>query len=233
MKFTLDYVRKGLERNKIFFEVIVAIVLTGMGIVVSIEANHIADTQTKIMRQENLPQFELIMEQEENDSLNIKDNDILHVFNRGGRLVDFEFDHVAFLNFTRWRETSSDTLRLPLRGYYNMGGNITGNDVGEVFNIDNDHNGLHEVRIRNAFYDAKIAYPEVETFAKLSYKDMFGDTHEEYFKTKLGISRITRQEWLKVESLYKESRQYYFPGLSVTELVKYASTGDAKQITYH
>ena len=76
MKIDINKIRRALNDNKIFFEVIVASLLSFMAVYVSIQANRIAETQTKIMQEENLPQLEIRMTQEYNEQIKLYDNDV-------------------------------------------------------------------------------------------------------------------------------------------------------------
>ena len=69
MSGKLITIREWLERNKIFFEIVVALSLTCMSIIVSINANQIAAYQNELIKGENQPIFVFNLTYAENDRL--------------------------------------------------------------------------------------------------------------------------------------------------------------------
>ncbi|MEA5425881.1 hypothetical protein [Arcicella lustrica] len=216
MKLKIEKIRKVLSDNKIFFEVIVATLLSFMAIKVSIEANRIADNQTKIMYEENLPQLEIRMTQEYNTQLKIYDNDVWLFFNRGGKLSDFDTKEYSFYRFTY--RPDYDTLNIPLDSYLNMRGIITGESEGLVYQIDNNHHGAKEIVLRDSL--SKFGYYDIDTYVAIYYKDIFDEKHEEFFQISPGINKINKQTWDRIEASYKgDKNRYSFPNLSAKNVV--------------
>ncbi len=60
---TVSNVRRWLEHNKVFFEILAATSISVMAVVVSVEANRISQRQTHIMLAENLPRFEFSIDE--------------------------------------------------------------------------------------------------------------------------------------------------------------------------
>lgn len=217
MKIDLNKFRKELKDNKIFFEVIVASLLSFMAVYVSIQANRIAEIQTKIMQEENLPQLEIRMTQEYNEQLKVHDNDIWLFFNRGGRLSDFDTKAYSFYKFTY--HPDYDTLRLPLYSYLNMRGILTGESEGLVYQIDNNHQGAKEIELRDSL--SNFGFYDIETYVEISYIDIFNDRHEEYFQISPGINRITKQNWDVLEASYRNVKdRVTFSKLSAKSIIE-------------
>ena len=79
--------RAFLTLNKIFIESVVAVLLSAMALVVSCNANKIAQAQTKIMEVEHIPKLELRMHEEFNEKKKIYDNNVWMVYNKNGKLI--------------------------------------------------------------------------------------------------------------------------------------------------
>jgi hypothetical protein len=216
MKININKLRKGLNENKIFFEVIVASLLSFMAVYVSIQANRIAETQTKIMQEENLPQIEIRMTQEYNEQLKIYDNNVWLFYNRGGKLSDFDTKEYSFYKFTY--HPDYDTLQLPLYSYLNMRGVLTGESEGLVYQIDNNHHGTKEIQLRDSL--SNFGFCDIETYIAVSYVDIFNERHEEFFQISPGISRIKKQNWDIIETSYKNAKdRFTFSKLSARNII--------------
>jgi|GEM_PF-2923124 len=209
-------IRKGLNNNKIFFETIVAILLSFMSVFVSFQANRIAETQTKIMKEENLPQLELRMTQEYNDQIKLYDNNLWLFFNHGGRLSDFDTKEYSFYKFTF--HPNFDTLVLPLYDYLNMRGVLTGESEGLVYQVDNNHHGAKEIELRDSL--SQFGYYDIETYVAVTYNDLFNDKHEEYFQIGPGINRISKQKWDLIEKKHISAKDHFtFSNLSAMNII--------------
>lgn len=102
MKNKIIEFRMFLERNKIFFEISLAIIVAITGIFISIQANNIAKNQTKIMELENTPRIEIRNTQVYNDSLKIYDITKWFVFNHNSKISNFKINkEVSYLNIIK------------------------------------------------------------------------------------------------------------------------------------
>ena len=214
----ISSIRKSLEKNKIFFELIVATLLSFMAIYVSIQANKIAETQTSIMEQENLPQLEIRMTQDYNQDLKIYDNNIWLFFNRGGKILNFDTTEYTFLRFTNMHEMEIDSVSLPLYGYYNMRGTLSGESEGLIYQIDNNHNGIKEIELRNNL--TGYGYYDIESYMQISYEDIFDKQHFEYYKVSPGISKISEKKWKEISVKFVDAKQKFtFPQLDSSQIL--------------
>lgn len=215
----LSRFRTLLEENKIFFEVFVATSLSFMAIYVSIQANKIAENQTKIMEEENLPQLEIRMSQEYNDEIKIADNNVWHFFNRGGKLSNFEIKDYTFLKFGTRMELGNDSVILPLYNYLNWRGTLTGESEGLIYQIDNNHNGVNEVRLRDSL--SNWGFYQIVSYVAISYVDIFDKDHIEYFRISPGIGKVSEKEWEKIKREFEESRNVFtFSKLNAFDIIK-------------
>ncbi len=217
----LSTIRDLLNKNKIFFDVIVASLLSFMAIYISIQANKIADAQTKIMEQENLPQLEIRMTQDYNEKIKIYDNNVWLFFNRGGKLSDFDTRDYSFFKFTAINGSKIDSLKLPLYSYLNMRGTLTGESDGLIFQIDNAHNGVKEVELRNSLMN--FGYFEIQSYMEITYTDIFDKKHAEYFRISPGpgVSKISEKRWKEIENSFTSANtRYTFPQIETTQIIE-------------
>lgn len=201
MRFNIVKIRKWLNANKIFFEVIVATLLSFMAVFVSIQTNKIAETQTQIMIEENMPQIEIRMGQQYNELSKFYDNDIWYFYNRGGKLSNFEISYYSFYEFIY--RPNFDTIVIPIYGYLNMQGVLTGEGDGLIYQIDNNHNGKKEIELRDSLWD--FGFNNVTVFARLEFKDILNRQHEEYYQISPGITSVDKIKWDNVKSKFEDS----------------------------
>jgi len=183
--------RKFLENNKIFFEVFVSATLSFMAVFVSFKANSIANTQTRIMEQENMPQLEIRMTQDYNQELKIYDNNNWLVFNRGGKIIDFETAECTFFKF--YYGQNQDSIVIPIYGYFNMRGILSGESEGLIYQVDNNHNGKMEIALRDSLLN--YGYFEMTSYIEITYSDIFDKKHSDYFQIAPGIASISKDQW--------------------------------------
>ena len=188
--------RSFLQRNKIFFEVILASLLSFMAIFVSIKTNSIAEHQTKIMEYENTPQLEIRKHQEFNQELNTY-NDIWLIFNRNSKVSNFDIEeNYSFIRFES-RSAKNDSILIPIAQYVNTKGMLTGESEGLIYQFDNSHNSVYEFTLRNELIN--IGYLEIESYIKSTYKDVMQQKEEKYYKIAPDIKEIDKEEWNKIK----------------------------------
>lgn len=183
--------RNFLEENKVFFEVVVSVLLSIMAVLVSIEANRIANAQTRIMEQENSPHLEIRMTQDYNQELKIYDNTNWLVFNRGGKIIDFEANECTFFKF--YYGQNPDSIVIPIYGYFNLRGLLSGESEGLIYQVDNDHNGKIEIALRDSLMN--YGYFEMASYIEITYRDIFDKKHSEYYQIAPGYNRINKEQW--------------------------------------
>jgi hypothetical protein len=103
MNGRLNSIREWLERNKIFFEVVVAFSLTMMSITVSINANQIATYQNDLIKEENQPMFIFNLSQADNGSLDIGER--IDIYNIGKPAYNFDAKANIFFDVYLYNES--------------------------------------------------------------------------------------------------------------------------------
>jgi hypothetical protein len=217
IKQKIKKIRDFLNNYRVFFELIVATLLSIMAIIVSINSNRIANAQTDIMKKENMPQFEIRMTQDYNEQLRIYDNNVWMFFNRGGRLSDFDTKEYSFFKFTY--HPHFDILSLPLYNYLNMRGVLTGESEGLIYHVDNNHFGARFLELRDSL--SNFGYFEIETYISITYVDIFDEKRQEYFQVNPSIKKIDLHEWNIIENNYKNAKKYYdLPLLNTKNIIE-------------
>jgi hypothetical protein len=204
IKDSLIYLRGLLQRNKIFFEVITAGVLSVTAIIVSVQANKIAETQTIIMKEEVLPQIEILMTQTKDSVTNMYDTYWL-VYNRGGKMSEYKMDTYTFIKPTLTKSMKIDSLMYPLYGYTDLRSELTGSADDLVSTFNNGKNAFKEQELRNSLNGE--AYFSIETYASVTYTDILGHKHYEYYLLGINNTRLSHDQWKKIEEHHNYSKR--------------------------
>lgn len=212
-------VKAWLEDNKIYFEIGVASLLSLMAIIISVQSNRIAKVQTEIARETALPHLEIRDQLEFNDKTKLWDNRFLSVYNRGGALTDFELRHLSFMVINSSTESALDSISLPIDNYYDWK-QVLGDGQGLIFQINNDHRGAKEVALRDSLNG--IAYFQIETYVRMTYKDILNETHVDYYKISPNKVPIGKEQWDNLNKLWiKNGIEHSFRRLTVSEIMKF------------
>lgn len=183
--------RSWLEKNKIFFELLSMVVLSTMAIIVSKNANEISTTQTRIMEYENQPNFDLVFYQSFEDSTNIPTS-IWNVYNRGGRVTDYELEDISFVRATILKNNNYIIKLIPLFFYLDFNHTITGETAGLVEILKNNLLKSQMIELNRAFRGK--GYIEIETYLKISYTNFLNVKKSKYFQLS-PVVEISKSEW--------------------------------------
>lgn len=204
MKNKIIELRKFLKRNKIFLEVLTAIVLTTTSIFVSFQANNIANqanvissTQTAVMKMENTPSLEIRKVQEVSDSYVIDNVSKWIVINNNSIISNFEIEkEYAFLNMVK--RANSKELNIPLMEYINSDGKATGQNEGLIYEFDNKNCSKNELLTRNGIWD--YGYIQIKSFIEISYTNVFKKKEIKYYQIAPLIQEISNREWDSIKN---------------------------------
>lgn len=195
-------IKRLLQNNKIYFEVIVASCLTFMAIYLSWTANKIANQQTTIMQLEHTPNIELRKTQIYNDSLRVYDVTKWFVYNNNSKISNFDIEkEYSILHFT-FRE-NTDTIKLPVWDYLNLGGTIYENSEGKIFDFDNKYSGYQEYILRQSLFTE--GYIEIESYIKINYRSVLKKNETKFFKIEPTIEEVDSIKWNKIKSYVEKN----------------------------
>lgn len=210
-------IKRWLESNKIYFEVGVASLLGLMAIVVAYKSNEIAEIQTNIAKQTVLPHLEIRDQREYNSAMKIWDNRIISVYNRGGQLTDFNFDQYSFLILRNDKKPMADSISLPIDGYYDWK-TFIGDGDGLVFQINNNHNGVKEVALRDSLNGE--GFLEIETYAEIKYNDLLDNQHTDYYMISPYKHKISEHAFVDLKQRSMDAHyQNYFGRIKASHLI--------------
>lgn len=203
MKNKIILFRNLLERNKIFLEVLTAIVLTSTSIFVSFQANNIAkqaniisDTQTGIMKMENTPSLEIRKTQIENDSSSVDNVSKWIVLNNNSSISNFEIEkQYAYLNIVK-RENSAE-INIPLMEYINIEGRSTEQNEGLIYEFDNKNCSKNEQLTRQLIWD--YGYTQIKSYIEISYTNVLTKKETKYYQITPLIQEISEKEWASIK----------------------------------
>ncbi|MFD2603816.1 hypothetical protein [Flavobacterium suzhouense] len=192
-------VRKNLNKNKIFFETVFVFIASISAIYISFQANSIAENQGKIMEWENTPNLEIRKTQIYNDSLKIYDRTIWLVYNHNSKISNFDIEKdYSFLNFSF--KNTTDSIRLPINNYINLGGRVYGTSEGLIYDFDDKYTGYSKYLLWNSLFD--IGYLDIESYIKISYKTVLGKSEKKYFQILPSIKEIDSLNWSELERFH-------------------------------
>jgi hypothetical protein len=199
MKNKIINIRNFLERNKIFLEVLTAIVLTSTSIFVSFQANNIANqaniisnTQTSIMKMENTPSLEIRKTETVSDSSGVDNVSRWTVLNNNSIISNFEIEkEYAFLNIVK--RTNSTEINIPLMEYINSDGKSTGQNEGSIYEFDNKNCSKNELLTRQGIWD--YGYTQIKSYIEISYTNVLTKRETKYYQISPLIKEISNREW--------------------------------------
>lgn len=203
MKNKIVHFRNLLERNKIFLEVLTAVVLTSTSIFVSFQANNIANqaniisnTQTGIMKMENTPSLEIRKIQTINDSSGVESISKWNVLNNNSSISNFEIEkQYAYLNIVK-RENSVE-INIPLMEYVDIEGRSTGQNEGLIYEFDNKNCSKNELLTRQLIWD--YGYTQIKSFIEVSYTNVLTKKETKYYQIAPLIQEISEKEWVSIK----------------------------------
>ncbi|MCC9064813.1 hypothetical protein [Flavobacterium piscisymbiosum] len=204
MKNKIIRFRNLLERNKIFLEVLTAIVLTSTSIFVSFQANNIAtqaniisNTQTGIMKMENTPSLEIRKTQTVIDSSGLDNVSKWTVLNNNSIISNFEIEkEYAYLNIVK-RENSTE-INIPLMEYINIEGKSTGQNEGSIYEFDNKNCIKNELLTRQGIWD--YGFTQIKSYIEISYINVLTKKETKYYQITPLIQEISNREWDSIKN---------------------------------
>ncbi len=221
-KLPLNSIRPFLERNKVIFETVAALLVSIMAILVSYGQLRIAKIQTdlqlqqtRISKQAVLPHF-VISAKQLKGATNSQtfDEDEITVENQGSVISNFYCSGIVLLDveLMNWNSpTEKSLITFYLNGYY-LGNAYSPQGQGILITIKGYKNNQIYVDLERAF--SKLAQSQNEfgnttlrRFLYITYTDQLGYNHGEYYYVPLiyGASRINEEEGKAIFSGYRNS----------------------------
>jgi len=212
-------IRIWLERNKIFFETIAAVLLGIMAVILSVQSNNIStqtnkiiNYQTEIMRTEHLPILHLEVELVYDTLKEFFANDKLVISNVGAPLSEFSCRNVEFFEANYGKLGDMKIASIPLNAYYGVT-MITNKPTGVLATLVNLHTSggnnrkaFETSRSFARFAEQRDAYgfADIRRYVKVSFKDVFGETHDEfYLANSFGANKLSDAVGMKIFEDYE------------------------------
>jgi hypothetical protein len=179
-------IRKWLIENKIFFDTIVAVLLSIMAIVVAFGAYQIAQKQTALIEKEHLPVFSLridpICPQDYTDD-DFCPDDRLTIVNLGDPITQFIVDPKIFLVAQNNR---SNLIYIPVANYYKVYTIPTNATLNTWQSSDNHGSYGRFIALNKNFsqYSESKGYNvslDLKRYLVLEYFDYWGDKRDDYY----------------------------------------------------
>lgn len=192
--------RNFLERNKIFLEVLTALVLTITSIFVSIQANNIANQankissdQTDIMKRENTAKLEIRKTQLSGDSVQNSTISKWSVLNNNSKVSNFVIEkEFSYINVVK--KLNTDEINIPVIEYINLEGKSTEQNEGLIYEFDNKNCSTDEFLLRKAIWD--FGFTQIKTFIQISFDNVLTNEKEtKFYQISPLIQPIQEEEW--------------------------------------
>ncbi len=182
--------RKWLQENEIFFKTAAYLLLPAIAIVISMQANIIAQRQTEIaegqseiLRREKLPIISMTVDKEVDQKAGTYSEDILRIVNDGAPLQDLEiYKGVFFLAEYGRNGESTQRALLPVNGYY-LFTTTMAQTTGPLRTLFTPQNGLTFHQIQQRFHDyaedtGAFGSLTIQRYFEINYRDIFGEEHK-------------------------------------------------------
>jgi hypothetical protein len=148
-------------------------------------------------RAEALPQLRFSLGYSYDDSAKRLNREVIKLSNDGGPLTELAFGDAIFFDIEIWNANSpgekTSHVLIPVDGYYGLTG-ISSEQKGDLVDDHGTPTGegqwdkyirlSRELRTR-AEGLGNLANIELRRFARVSYKDLLGDMHEDYFEVEV------------------------------------------------
>ncbi|PEJ52826.1 hypothetical protein [Bacillus wiedmannii] len=196
------------------FAAVISVVIAGVSLYVAWQAKEIANLQIETTKAEKSPLIYFGMTYDEDDKGNFIGTN-LEVSNEGGLLREFDVDLVTVLelgisDFSKDKDKVKRTLKIPIRNYYDIGGK-SGASQKKLMTYDNlflkegnnakinrvirefseNIESLNEEKEKQTGKVFLVGYPELKTYVKVWYKDIYNEKHTQYYNVdNFGATRM-------------------------------------------
>jgi len=144
------------------------------------------------MEQENTPKIEIRQTQLYNDSTKIYDITKWSVFNHNSKISNFDVKkEISYINLIK--RGSFEEINIPLHNYLNLGGTLTGESEGLIFDFDNRYTGNNEYLTRQKI--GNYGHIQPVSFIELSYENVLEKKEKRYYQIAPRIREINKISW--------------------------------------
>ncbi|MGE7866667.1 hypothetical protein ACQKNO_10445 [Bacillus paramycoides] len=191
---------------------VVSVIIAVISLFVAWQAKEIANRQIETAKAEKSPLIYFDITYDEDDKGNFIGTNLV-VSNEGGLLREFDVDLVTVLEL-EISDFSKDKvkkiLKIPIRNYYDIGGK-SGASQKKLMTYDNlflkegnnakinrvirefseNIESLNEEKEKQTGKAFLVGYPELKTYVKVWYKDIYNEKHTQYYNVdNFGATRI-------------------------------------------
>lgn len=184
-------IRAFLKRNKIFFETVIATIISAWALLISINTLNLTKTQTELLsiqtqiqQSDILPQLSFVHHIISNEN---GTTDQLQIYNNGKPISNFKYDLAVFINTSGGSTFKLKNGRIPLNGYF----------VPQIEDIPTSNPNLIGLTIENNNWNQFKAIQNglsldktelnLDEYIKLSYTDRLTNQHTEYYNISFGL----------------------------------------------
>lgn len=209
---TSHNIRNWFSKNKVFFETITATLLSTAAIIVSVVQIGLHNNQISIEKQLALPQWTINSVLQSSEDGNNQKTEVIQIENKGGIAHDFSCYTAVFYQtiLVGGMPVHNVEVWVPVSNYlviFSEPENLT----GLIYSSYTPGNFTEYARVDREYLDVteekeSIGYIEKLIFVRISYEDIFGERHIDYYQVFLGGNiKLSSEHGESVFDLYNES----------------------------
>mgnify|MGYP001589315265 CR=1 FL=1 len=208
-----------LCHNEIYFKTVIPALISFVAVILSLWSYQISRNQTEILKlqtriinQQVLPNFHLAVKPIYNDVEGRFLEERLETYNNGGDFSDIKLDKAIFLRIGyNSKDFKGKEILIPVDGYYDTTiAGIVGDKVLMTLLNAGGNNNLRAVQLDKEFGDyarslGGYGSVSVERYFKLTYEDIFGEAHSNYYYVNPinGSSSISEGDGISIFASFK------------------------------
>lgn len=224
--------RDWLEKNKVFFEVIAALLISIASFVVSWSSLKVSEKTLAATEVTSLPHFSVQKQPKFDPRFNSFTEDWLIVSNHGAPVYNTSVKIATFFAFRRYSATP-EVIYIPISGYYNIQ-YASSTPTGELTKATDAKNLDDFTRIYSSGLDAAkksqseiSPIPELVAVLEIKYKDRFNNDSKTYF---INESIASSESAAKFMEFFNKTPPLEIHSASINDFVNALDSGTALRI---
>ncbi len=178
------------NKSKITWNVLITLIISLTGIVLSIQANNISKLQAEIARNSTLPVIMIDEKVTAENSLNGEERSIIEIYNLDGKMNNYQSSIITFLSceFSDSELGAFNSCSVPIVGYYlfNTDYNNVYGKIDHKDSIDNYallHDLQKDILQYNRENDKKqTILASLQSYLEISYLNLLGEESKLYYQ---------------------------------------------------
>jgi hypothetical protein len=224
-------IRSWLQKNKVFFDVFAALMISGASLVVSYSTLRVSEKTLAVTEVATLPHFALSKKGRVDAASGKAVEETLVLNNHGSPAYNISWDVRTFLMFEDYIQGQTSTY-IPVNGYY-FAQFPTSAQTGEISSIVGHNNLrnfslLYEEALKTAIEDKpRSRFPSLVVVSVITYEDRLGRCSSIYFR---GHKKVEEMEVHDLLELAKRAPGVDIETITLKEALELAKGPDSLTI---